>query len=289
MLVSDTAVIMKEDGSVTRPSDVGECVLCTDCIDILMSSGASFMLTEDFYVDFGNEKYYPFEDIDKSRKFSLREYDWTPDSSRWERETKYDLGDFIPGAHGVLDIDTEEFAYLAGFLCAAVNKRLKYPYAIRRGSVKKETMSLLENYLTIDTSLMKYVVLKTNKMFPVFDSIFDLSCPSIPDSILFKAPDDWVDKFLDGVITGCAESSGEYNIGSFESKRWLLNDLSIWFLRRRRFIRAIFTSGELSFKLLEKPGATKICYGKYLRGQTKQLYDIGSGIYNLSGMKILSK
>lgn len=284
MFVSDTALMIKNDRSVIRPSDVGKKVLCTNCLEILLSSGATFMVSEDFYVNFGR-RYYFIDDIDKSRKFSLRDYEWEPDTDNWNPVLS--LEDLVQDAKGTINIGTKKFAKFAGFVCATIRFFQPRGMGFPKNTLKNKEMlkEIHDNFYVIHENNMSLIV-NSSKMYSILDALFDLERPSIPDDILFTAPNKWVDSFLDGVISGCIESNGLYTLGDTERLRWFMNDLSVLFLRRHRFMRVKITGSKYQLIPLEKPGATKILRGKYLHGKAVTLYDIGKGEFNLSGLSV---
>lgn len=284
MFVSDTALMIKNDMSVIRPSDVGKKVLCTNCLEILLSSGATFIVSEDFYINFG-KRYLFIDDIDKSRKFSLRDYEWEPDTDNWNPVLS--LEDLVQDAKGTINIGTKKFAKFAGFVCATIKpihpRGMGFSKTIlKNNDILKEVQKNF--YVVHENNMALYV--NNSKMYPILDALFDLERPSIPDEILFTAPNKWVDSFLDGVIAGCTERNGIYTLGDTERLRWFMNDLSVLFLRRHRFMRVKIADDKYQLIPLEKPGATKILRGKYLHGKAVTLYDIGKGEFNLSGLSV---
>ena len=242
------------------------------------------MVSEDFYVNFGR-RYYFIDDIDKSRKFSLRDYEWEPDTDNWNPVLP--LEDLVQDAKGTINIGTKKFAKFAGFVCATIRffqpRGMGFPKNILKN--KEMLKEIQDNFYVIHENNISLIV-NSSKMYSILDALFDLERPSIPDDILFTAPDKWVDSFLDGVIAGCTESNGIYTLGDTERLRWFMNDLSVLFLRRHRFMRVKIAGGKYQLIPLEKPGATKILRGKYLHGKAVTLYDIGKGEFNLSGLSV---
>lgn len=286
MIISDSVLIQQADGTIVRPSDIGVPTVVMESLEMTLINGTIIRLVDNFYMKVAdNGEWIHIDDLNRSSELVPVERVAFPEPY-WD--CKIDLADVCSAKTGIFDIGTEEFAeFLGAFIVNffASNRR----YSVRNSVVDKYS-DVFNKYFEKEFLLRGRYKTEIRKcwMIELIDALFDFDNLSIMDDMIFGTTAEWCEAFLRGVMS-CLyydETVRAWVIG--DQNPQFYNDLALLAQHAGKFIRITFRDGGNRINPLDEPPNTKIIRGNYVSGVEQQLYDIGDGIFNVSGVILAS-
>lgn len=288
MIIGDSVLVQCGD-EIFRPSDKGKLVKLADTWTLRFNTGVTTTLygNPEFltYTDY-KENWERFNNIDRSTVFGPRHI-FLFEKKRWE--SIVNLPDYTSG-FGMFDINNNDFAKFAASFCyrAKVVKSRPNYYAVEKKRMPEVPLFITQIFgaLNIDDDEKNFYFRKC-WVTELLDAIFDFTNHlSIPDDMIFEAPDDWWEAYFMGLRESvyCDNSSKVYEMPLSLSD--YISELSVVASRIGQPFSVRLKDSSFIKVLLDKSYPNiQIDYG-YKNSGVQELYDIGKGEFNVSGVII---
>ena len=295
MLIGDS-VLLQRGNDIFRPSDVGTPVEIAGTWTLRFNNGVSITTTGDtqFMELSTNRTVEDWVSLDNMSRFTCLGYrePFNCDIEKWD--SNIDLSEYI-NKSGSFDIGNLDFAKFAGFFVKGVKTSAKKPnaYVLDKKKFGEQITYCKKLYPEgyVEETGNQYFLKKcwVDELLDVFFNFTDVT--SIPDELMFKVTDDWIEAFRDGFFSACIYDTSKDCYRASLAYSQFLSDYNILTMR-------IGQGMQVSERQDESSGSTDFVI-KFPRSipmlniidgfenlSPKLVYDVGSGEFNASGIKV---
>ena len=294
MLIGDS-VLLQKGKKIFRPSDIGTPVEIAGTWTLRFNNGTLITTTgatqfKELYQDATAENWITLDNMSRFTSLGYRE-PFTVTEKKWNSEIE--LSDYT-SKKGKFDLGDVNFAKFAGAFIKSCKKVAARPNAYAFDKVK------FADYIDYAKTIYpqgtadedkKYFYLNKCWVDELLDVLFNFTdVTSIPDELMFKFSEEWIEGFYNGFFSGCYYDKPNKCYVVLFSYEQFLADLNILMMRiHKSYQVAKKTDSEENevfvVKFPDSVPPLSIIDG-FENEAPKLVYDIGSGEFNASGIMI---